>query len=272
MRRIAHLSDVHFGREDPDLVAPLLNSLAEADPHIIVLSGDLTQRAKKRQFRAARAFLRQLPPRPLIVVPGNHDVSATNLMERIARPLARYRRYITPDLTPFFHDDEVAVVGINTVRALKRKDGRINRRQVETSCAQLALAPASAIRIVVTHHPMDLPLEDLDHALIDRSPMAMRLFAQAGVDLFLSGHLHSGHTLATRARYDIPGHSAVVAQAGTALSTRTRGQANGWNLIELDPVPESPTLSILPMLCDKSTFHPGSPILYRRTKGEWTTT
>jgi len=272
VRKLVHLSDLHFGREDPDLVAPLLRSIEDAAPDLIVVSGDLTQRAKKRQFRAARAFLRKLPQVPTIVVPGNHDVSATNLFERIARPLARYQRFITADLTPTFADDEVAIAGIDTVRAWKRKDGRINRTQVATACAALGLTSPSGIRIAVTHHPMDLPLDDDRHALVARSAMAMKAFAACNVDLFLSGHLHSGQTLATRARYAIPGHSAVVAQAGTAISTRTRIDPNAWNLITLEPetLESSATIAIQPMVFDgERAFAPAPTVSYRRAAGEW---
>ena len=137
MKTIAHISDVHFGREDPEIVAGLLASVERAKPDVVVVSGDLTQRAKKRQFRAARAFLRELPKVPQIVVPGNHDVSTTNLFERAIRPLARYRRYITEDMNPFYEDDEVAIAGLNTVRIAAVKDGRLNLGQVRIACEQL---------------------------------------------------------------------------------------------------------------------------------------
>ena len=265
MKTLAHISDVHFGREDPALVKGLLRSLGEAKPDVIVVSGDLTQRAKKRQFRAAAAFLNELPQVPRIVVPGNHDVSATNLLERLGRPLQRYRRYITANLQPFYADAEVAIAGINTVRLLKAKDGRINRAQVTRACGEFAHVAAGAIRIVVTHHPMDLPADDLKHPLVARAPMAMRAFARCGVDLFLSGHLHAGHTVATRARYPIANWSAIVAQAGTAISTRTRGKPNGWNLIRLT----ADQIEVQQIQCGAGRFVPGPSERYAKTEAGW---
>ncbi len=274
MRTVAHISDLHFGREDPALVKALLRSLADAKPDVIVISGDFTQRAKKRQFRAAAQFLGELPLVPRLVVPGNHDVSATNLIERLAHPLRRYRRYITSDLSPLLIDPEAAPVlifaGINTVRLLNTKEGRINRIQVDRACKAFAQVAPSVIRIVVTHHPMDLPADDLKHPLTTRASMAMAAFARAGVDLFLSGHLHAGHTVATSHRYKFPGWSAIVAQAGTAASTRTRGQPNGWNLIRLSPSNTPPTIDVQQILCEQKRFAPGPTEHYRKTPQGWT--
>ena len=265
MRRIAHISDIHFGREDPVVVEGLLADLTAAAPDVVVVSGDLTQRARKRQFRAAREFLRRLPGVPQIVVPGNHDLSATNLVERALRPLVRYRRYITPDLAPFFEDGELAISGINTVRALKRKDGRINPQQVRTACAQLQTASAEAIRVIVTHHPMDLPATDVDNALVRRASGAMRAFASARVDLFLSGHLHAGLSVASAKRYKLPGYSAIVVHAGTAVSTRTRGVPNGWNLLRVD----ADSIEIEQRIWRKTAFIEGGSEIYRKGDGGW---
>jgi 3',5'-cyclic AMP phosphodiesterase CpdA len=233
LRTIAHLSDLHFGKDDPRIVKGLLRALEDATPDAIVISGDLTQRAKKRQFRAAKAFLDQMPQVPRVVVPGNHDVSTTNLFERVMRPLRRYRRFIDRDLAPFWSDDEVAIAGVNTVRLMSTKDGRINRAQVEGVCARFGEVKGDQLRVVVTHQPLDVPAEDRRHPVVTRAKMAMEGFARCGVDLFLSGHLHVGLTLASSIRYPIAGYSAVMVHAGTAVSTRTRKQANGWNLIRV---------------------------------------
>ena len=232
MALLAHISDLHFGREDPALAAGLLAALQEARPEVIVVSGDLTQRARKKQFRAARVFLRELPKVPRLVVPGNHDVSTTNLLERALRPLRRYRRYITEDLEPYVEAAGVAIAGINTVRIVATKDGRVNSRQVAEACRQLGGAAEGAVRVVVTHHPMDLPASDVKHALVTRAGAAIKAFQACRVDLFLSGHLHAGLAMTTAARYGGE-WASVVAQAGTAISTRTRKEANGWNLITL---------------------------------------
>jgi 3',5'-cyclic AMP phosphodiesterase CpdA len=235
VRTIAHISDLHFGRADPAIVDGLLEALGVASPDAIVVSGDLTQRAKKKQFRAAKAFLDAMPAVPRVVVPGNHDVSTTNLFERVVRPLKRYRKFIERDLAPFWSDEEIAIAGVNTVRLMSTKDGRINRLQVEEVCGRFAELQGDEVRVVVTHQPLDLPADDVTHPVVTRAKMAMERFAACGVDLFLSGHLHVGLSLASSVRYPIAGYSAVMVHSGTSVSTRTRNEANGWNLIRVQP-------------------------------------
>ena len=233
MRTIVHLSDLHFGRVDAALLEPLRRRVAALAPDVVVVSGDLTQRAKPAQFREARAFLDTLPANQ-VVVPGNHDVPLYNVFQRFVRPLAKYRRYIAADLEPAYVDDEIAVVGINTARSLTFKGGRVNEEQLERVHARLCSLPDRIVKIVVTHHPFDLPRSHTRHALVGRAMAAMKAFARCGADIVLSGHLHTRHTGHSAERYGIAGHSALIIQAGTATSTRGRGEANGFNALTLE--------------------------------------
>jgi 3',5'-cyclic AMP phosphodiesterase CpdA len=230
MRTLVHLSDLHFGRIDDAIIEPLIATIREIKPDVVVVSGDLTQRARSHQFKEARQFLDALP-RPQIVVPGNHDVPLHNVFARFLQPLDKYRRYITNDLEPFYADEEIAVLGINTARSLTIKDGRINQRQVAKIREMLCPLGDEVTKIIVTHHPFDLPEGQHESELVGRSRMAMEALASCGADVLLAGHLHISHTGHTAKRYKIAGHNALVVSAGTATSTRGRGEANSFNVI-----------------------------------------
>jgi 3',5'-cyclic AMP phosphodiesterase CpdA len=233
MRTIVHLSDIHFGRVDPHLVPVLLEAIRGISPDLVAISGDLTQRARRSQFLRARAFLDALC-RPALVVPGNHDVPLFNVAARFFDPLGGYRRYIARDLEPSYADEEMTVVGLNSARAFGFSGaGRLNEAQVARAASRLQSAGEAAIKIVVTHHPFDVPDGHDRHHLIGRSAMAMARLAAVGADLLLAGHLHVSHVGRTAERYQIAGHSALVVQAGT-LSTRHRGETNAFNVLRLD--------------------------------------
>src|SRR5215216_3882312 len=231
MRRIVHLSDLHFGRVNPDLLGPLTRAVREIEPDLIAVSGDLTQRARSYQFQQARTFLDTLP-KPQIVVPGNHDIPMHNVLARFFEPLTKYKRYITDDLQPVYEDDELVVIGVNTARSSVVKGGRINRSQVARLQEKFCSLDDRMVKSVVTHHPFDLPEGHNERDLVGRAKMAMTGLAECGADLFLAGHLHISHTGHTK-RYNIHGHSALVVQAGTATSTRERGEVNSFNVLRI---------------------------------------
>ena len=231
MRKIVHLSDLHFGRVNPSLIDPLIRTVREVGPDLVAISGDLTQRARSHQFQQARTFLDALP-KPQIIVPGNHDIPLHNVFARFLEPLTKYKRYITDDLQPVYEDEEVVIIGVNTARSLVFKGGRINESQVGRLREKFCSLGNGVVKVVVTHHPFDLPEGYDERALVGRARMAMTGLAECGADLFLAGHLHVSHTGHTK-RYNISGHSALVVQAGTATSTRERGETNSFNLLRI---------------------------------------
>jgi 3',5'-cyclic AMP phosphodiesterase CpdA len=173
---------------------------------------------------------------PWLAVPGNHDIPMYNLFSRFLRPLHEYRKHITAEIEPFFHDEEIAIMGVNTARSLTTKYGRISAAQIAAITERFRSLQGEKTRVVVTHHPFDLPEDYRDRRqLVGRAREAMAAMAASGVDLLLSGHLHLTRNGLTAARYKLTGHSALVVQAGTATSTRGRGEVNSCNLLRIEP-------------------------------------
>ena len=232
MRKIVHLSDLHFGRVDAELLEPLRLCVEKIAPHLVVVSGDLTQRARPGQFRAAKAFLDTLPM-PQLIVPGNHDVPLYNVFQRFLTPLRKYKRFITGDLEPAYIDEEIAVVGVNTARSLTFKDGNVNREQLASVRAKICGLEDRVVKIIVTHHPFDVPDDRDESQVIEHAVRSMKEFAECGADILLSGHLHKTKTTSSSERYKIPGHAALIVQAGTATSVRGRGESNTFNALHV---------------------------------------
>ena len=267
MRTVIHLSDLHFGRVDVSIIAPITERIAAIQPDLIAVSGDLTQRARRRQFMRAAAFLDSLPFEK-VVVPGNHDVPFFNLPARLFNPFGGYRRWISPNLEPAYIDNEVALIGLNSARALITKGrGRLNDEQIEAAVERMRRLPPAPIKVIVTHHPFDLPEGFGAEHLLGRASVAMKRFAEVGADLFLAGHLHVSHIGHTADRYNIAGHSALVVQAGT-LSTRGRGELNSFNVLRI----ARPELTIERYTWERGrrAFDLAYTGTYRHTPNGWT--
>lgn len=270
MAVIAHLSDVHFGRHDPAAVAAVLEDVAETRPDLVVISGDLTQRARRSQFREARAFLREIEALGLrwLAVPGNHDVPLYDVVRRFATPLRRYRHYITPDLEPRFDGGGVAVRGVNTARSLTISDGRVSTSQIAALAASFADAPDDAMRVLVTHHPLVALPWGRDGAPLDaagRAPRALDAARAARVDILLAGHHHRSFAGAGDGVSDRHG-ALLVVQAGTATSTRTRNESNSYNRIAIGPA----SVDIDVRVRDTGRFTTARTESHRLSGGRWT--
>lgn len=266
MRTIAHISDLHFGAEEPVIAEGLLRDLGEQQPQLVVISGDLTQRARTAQFQAARNYLDRITV-PQIVVPGNHDVPLHNFFDRVLRPLTRYRRWITPEMHPFYQDDEIAVVGVNTARSSTWKEGRISLLQMARLRAQFDSVPAHLFKILVSHHPFIPPADRTQTALVGRARLALGTLEACGCSLILSGHLHRAYGGDTKVTHVKMARSILVAQAGTAISHRRRNESNAYNHIVLD----GPKLTIHVRQWDGRKFDVRETRAYRESASGWTT-
>jgi 3',5'-cyclic AMP phosphodiesterase CpdA len=269
MPRLIHLSDLHFGAHDPRLVDAVEEQVNAGEPDLVVISGDLTQRATTDQFKEACRFLERLRDagHDVLAVPGNHDVPLYDVLRRFLSPLTRYRRYIDDTLCPFIELPGVSVLGINTARSLTFSDGRISHEQMDFIRESFARTPPKTMRILVTHHPMfALPVGDgpeLGKA-IGRQELALDTVADAGVDMLLAGHNHRASThdasdLVTRAG------SALVIQAGTATSVRLRGEEQSFNRIQID----GDDVAVTELSWNGEAFVAGEPAAYRRTGDAW---
>jgi 3',5'-cyclic AMP phosphodiesterase CpdA len=266
MRTIAHISDLHFGKVDPAVAEGLITDLAAHKPDLLVVSGDFTQRARARQYRDAAAFLRRLPG-PQLVVPGNHDIPMYDwgFIPRFVAPLRNYRRFITRDLRPVYRDDELFVLGINSARSFTQKSGWISEEQLLDVKLRVCPLPPSVFKVVVTHHPFIPPPREPGADVIIGAETYLDEMESCGVDMLLAGHLHLAYHDDLRSHFKAAKRSILSVQAGTATSTRRRGEPNAYNWITVSP--DLCTVAVRAW-CN-GRFEESLVTRYRRVNGVW---
>jgi len=228
---LLHVSDTHFGTEVPAVVAALQRLSERLDPDLLVVSGDVTQRARHHQFDAARRALGALRARRRLLLPGNHDIPLFNLVQRLFDPYRGWRRAFGAELAPRIEDADLMVLGVRSTRRWRHVDGQVSRRQVEAVAQRLHRATPQQLRIVVTHHPVQVPRAEERHNLLRGHREAIRRWSEAGADLILGGHIHLPYVLPLTA---VPRPTWIV-QAGTAVSSRVRrGAPNSVNVIRYE--------------------------------------
>jgi 3',5'-cyclic AMP phosphodiesterase CpdA len=230
MINLVHLSDVHFGREVPKVINGLTEALHELQPERIIISGDLTQRAKHSEFSAFNEFRDSLPA-PCFIVPGNHDLSAHRLIERFIYPWRKWRRYVNAELEPTLSTDDYLAIGKNTARRMgwymDWSRGRINDGQIADVHTKVDAADEHQLRFLVAHHPFWLPATYEFRRLIGSRDEALEEFSAAGLDMIMSGHVHMAYAEVVK--------GVIISHAGTTLSDRLLpDQPNSFNRITGD--------------------------------------
>lgn len=227
MKKIIQLSDLHFGTEREGIIAPLFQDIAEQRPDIIVISGDFTQRARHREYAAARDFISKLNIKTIINVPGNHDIALYNLIERFGYPLRKYKKYITSELFPSYEDNHIAILGVNSATPYKAMSGFISDNQLAYIVQYFKRLPESVIKILVMHHNL---IASERHKNINHAEVIIEAFASCNINLVLSGHIHCAYIEQLKRSHI--NHNMYVITAGTSISTRTT-ELNSYNVVEL---------------------------------------
>lgn len=250
--RVAHLSDPHFGTIRMGVGEGLLNILREVQPALILLTGDITQRARVDQFKAAKYFIDQIGAAAVIAVPGNHDISLGNIYERIFHPYKGYENIFKQKLDQNIVLKDLCITCLNSTSRWRHIQGDFQHSYLEQQFQENY--SHCKVRIVAFHHPMDCAKHIDDKNLLKGRNDAIALFDRHNVDMVVGGHIHDPYVNLSSARYPHIQRKIILSVAGTCLSSRTRsGAPNSFNLIDIntDLIPKI-TLTRFDM---DSTFH-----------------
>ncbi|MEN3950788.1 metallophosphoesterase [Iodidimonas sp. SYSU 1G8] len=233
--KLIQISDTHFGTEQPPVVEALLELVTEAAPDLVVMSGDITQRARRDEFDRARAFVDRLPVQRVMVIPGNHDIPLYNLPARLFAPYGGFSRVFGEELEPSHDTDDALIITVRTTRRYRHVDGEVSRAQIEAVAARLRKARDSQLRIVVTHQPVCVqrPQDEVD--LLHGHKAAIAGWSAAGADIIMGGHIHLPYVCPLHETNVRLPRKIWAVQAGTATSWRVRNEVgNSINIVHYD--------------------------------------
>ncbi|GGM22713.1 metallophosphoesterase family protein [Pseudomonas asuensis] len=233
MTTILQISDTHFGTEQQSVLDALEDHVREHGADLLILSGDITQRARDKQFEAGQAYVQRLEKYGIpatLVIPGNHDIPLYNIFARFLSPYANYKRHFGNDLEPVYEDENLLVIGLNTTHPKRRKDGAVTAEQVQRVVQRLGKSSKDKLRIVVAHQPFGAMVQSDLSNLQGGAEDALSAWADAGLDLVMGGHIHLPYVLPLTDQYPDLSREIWIVQAGTTLSSRVRGSApNSFN-------------------------------------------
>ena len=233
MTRLLQISDLHFGCEQAVVMSALKTLSYDKKPDVLVVSGDITQRATATQFSHAKAFCDSLKVAQMISLPGNHDIPLFNLFARTLHPYAAYRRAFGQALEPELVTPWLSLITVNTTRWWRHKNGEVSTAQIDRVCQQLSRATAQQLRVVVVHQPVHVLRPQDEHDRLRGWQPAVRAWAAAGADIVMGGHIHLPYVFELSGTVSGLQRRMWCVQAGTAVSSRTRREApNSVNLLE----------------------------------------
>ena len=232
MTSLMQISDPHFGTAQPVVMQALARLAKTEKPDVLVLSGDITQRAQKSEFAQARAFCDSLGIPRLLAIPGNHDIPLFNLFQRFFKPYGRYLAAFGPELEPVVSTPLLLVIGVKTTRRSRHKNGEVSRAQITRVAAELKRSDPAQLRIVVVHQPVHVMHTEDQHDRLRGWEPAVHAWSQAGADIVMGGHIHLPSLCDLSARMSGLTRRFWCVQAGMALSTRVRaGNPNSVNML-----------------------------------------
>lgn len=221
---VLHVSDLQCGKPFVLEAADAMVRVADAvSPDLVVVAGDLTQRAKVHEYEMARRVLERFGRVPVVVTPGNHDVPLYRVWERFGRPFRNWRAFTgREELNTVTRVGGATVVALSSAAPLSAVvNGRIRPPQVDFARHAFAGAAKDDLRILVVHHHFaPVPTAEGGDPLPGAAGLA-DAFREMGVHVVLGGHVHQLHLRTFR--------GLPFLATGTATSRRGRGVEAGWN-------------------------------------------